>query len=119
MQIIDQAFQLSKTQARVTSEVGKIMSSSMAAMLDASMAFAKANAQSHMALASAVMSAKSPEAAAEAQRAFLQNSMQSAGAMATRIADTFVAAAKQCEGLATPSMEAATKSGAMPKTDAP
>lgn len=119
MQIVDHAFQLSKAQARIAGEVGKIMTSSFASTLDASMAFAKASAEANMALASAIMSAKSPEAAAELQRAFLKNSMQSAGAMATRIADTFVAAAKQCEGLATQSMEAAKTSGAMPEKGAP
>ena len=119
MQVMDQAFHLSKTQARIVSEVGKIMSSSISAMLDASMAFAKANAESNMTIASAMMSAKSPEAAAELQRAYLKTSMQSAGVMATRIADTFIAATKQCEGLAAQSMEAATKAGAMPEKGAP
>jgi hypothetical protein len=92
MQNINQAFQFSRTQASIAGEVGKAMTSSIATMFEASMAFA-----------GAMLSVKSPESFAELQRAFLKNSMQSASVTAARIADACASAAKQYDALATQS----------------
>jgi len=113
MHVTDQALDLSRAHAQAAGHAARVVTVCVGAMLDASAAFARSGADRNVALAATLMSAKSPESAAELQKAFLRDSMHAASVMAMRIADACAAAAKQCDALAAQSMEAATMSGAM------
>jgi len=113
MQLTDQALALSRAHAQATGQAARAMTTCIGAMLEASAAFTKSGAERNVAMAATMMSAKSPESAAELQRAFVRDSLHAASVMATRIAAACAAAAKQCDALAAQSMEAATTSGAM------
>ena len=102
--------QLSRAQARAAGEAARVISSCVLAMLEASTAFAKSAAERNVALATTIMSAKSPESIADLQRSFERDARRAAGLMATRIADACAAATKRCEELAVQSMEATTTS---------
>src|SRR5271157_4186495 len=119
MQLTDQALALSRAHAQATGQAARAMTTCIGAMLEASAAFAKSGAERNVAMAATLMSAKSPESAAELQRAFVRDSLQAASVMATRISDACAAAAKQRDALAAQSMEAARACGAKSgKTDA-
>jgi hypothetical protein len=113
MQLTDQALDLSRAHAQAAGQAARVMTTCISAMFEASTAFAKSGSERNIAMAATLLSAKSPESAAELQRAFVRNSMQAASIMARRIADACAAAAKQCDALAAQSMEAATKCSAM------
>jgi len=113
MQLTDQALHLSRAHAQAAGRAARVMSTCIGAMLDASAAFARSGAERNVAMAATLMSAKSPESAADLQRAFFRDSLHAASVMATRISDACAAAAKQCDALAAQSMAAAMTSGAM------
>jgi hypothetical protein len=112
MQIMDRAFDVSKAQARVASEASHAVSACVGAMLEASAAFAKSSAERNVALATTMISAKSPESAAEIHGAFMRESLRAASMMVARIADACNVAAKQCNALAVQAMESAAALGA-------
>ena len=112
MHVTDQALDLSRAHAKAAGRAARVVTACIGAMLDASAAFARSGADRNVAMAATLMSAKSPESAAELQKAFLRDSMHAASVMATRIADACAAAEKQCDALAAQSMEAARACGA-------
>src|SRR5437764_2247038 len=116
MQIMDRALDVSKAQARAANEASQAVSACVGAMLEASAAFAKSSAERNVALATTMISAKSPESAAEIHGAFMRESLRAAGMMAARIADACNAAAQQCNSLAVRALESATALGATAPT---
>ena len=119
MQLTDQALDLSRAHAQAAGQAARVMSTCIGSMLEASAAFAKSGAERNIAMAATLMSAKSPQSAADLQRAFVHDFLHAASVMATRIADACAAAAKQSDALAAQSMEAATTSGAMTRKTNP
>jgi len=99
--MMDKALQLSQHQTQMASEVGRAMTTGMTALFEASTGFAKANVEHQTAFVTALLAAKSPEAIAELQRKFLNQTLQSAGEMATHIAGAFAASATPFAGAAT------------------
>jgi hypothetical protein len=95
--MIDKALQISRAHAQIAVDIGGGMAAGFGALFDASMAFAATAAGNQVATATAMMSAKSPEAAADLQRAYLSHALQAAGALAARIAVVCDAAAKRFE----------------------
>ena len=95
--MMDKALQLSQHQTQMAAEVGRAMTAGMTALFEASTGFAKANVEHQTAFVTALLAAKSPEAVAELQRNFLNQSLQSAGEMATHIAAACAVAAKPFE----------------------
>ena len=112
MTMMDTAMELSKAQTRAASEASRAMNVCVAAMLEASSAFAKTSAERNMALAATITSAQSIDAAAAIYGAFARDSMRAAGVMTAKIADACTAAAKHCGELATQAMENAAASAA-------
>jgi hypothetical protein len=109
---IDGALDLSRAHSRAATEASQAMNACVAAMLEASAAFAKTSAERNTALAATMISARSAESAAELHGAFMRDSMRAISILASRIADACAAAAKQCAELATQAMEVATTSAA-------
>ena len=91
--MLDKALQLFTTQTAIAVEMSRQANAGFGAIVQASQAFAGAALENHLAFASALTAAKSPEAAAQLQRAYFARSLQTAGEMATQIASAFAAAA--------------------------
>jgi hypothetical protein len=98
--MMDQALALSKAQANAASQAAQAMNACVAAMLEASAAFAKTSAERNAAMATTMMSAKSIDSVADIHAAFVRDAMRAAGAMAVKVADACTTAAKQCNELA-------------------
>ena len=87
MQLTDQVLDLLRVHAQAAGQAARVMSTWIGSMLEASAAFATSGAERNVAMAATLMSAKSPESAADLQRAFVRESLATASVMATRIAD--------------------------------
>lgn len=105
MHMTERAHDLSKSQAKATGQAMQVLGTCVTAMLEASAAFAKANAERHVAWATTMMSAHSIDAIAEIHSAFARDAIRAAGALATKMGDACVAAARECNGLAAQAME--------------
>lgn len=110
MDMIDNALELSRAQAKAASEAAHAVSACIGAMMEVSAAFARSSAERNAEFSLTLMSAKTVEGAAEIHGAFVRDSMRASGVMATKIADACTLAAKQCQQLAAQAMRGAAGS---------